>query len=102
LKKITDGSFWEHLEELRQRLFYVLGVLAGSIVVSFIFSRKIMELVLSSCPSELQTLAPTEAFAAHLNLSLAAGILVSSPVIFYQFWRFVSPGLSEVSRRETS
>ncbi len=94
-----EGSFWEHLEELRHRLFSVLGVLAGSIIVSFVFSRKLMELVLSSCPSELQALAPTEAIAAHLNISLAAGILVSSPVIFYQFWRFVSPGLYRKERK---
>ncbi|NOQ21496.1 MAG: twin-arginine translocase subunit TatC [Candidatus Aegiribacteria sp.] len=99
MKSITEGSFWEHLEEFRHRLFYVLGVLAGSTIVSFVFSRKLMELVLSRGPSELQTLAPVEAFAAHLNLSLAAGILVSSPVIFYQFWRFVSPGLFRKERR---
>lgn len=99
MRSITEGSFWEHLEELRRRLFYILGVLAGSVIVSFIFSRKLMELILSSGPSELQALAPTEAFAAHLNLSLAAGILVSSPVIFYQFWRFVSPGLFRKERK---
>ncbi|MCK4807035.1 MAG: twin-arginine translocase subunit TatC [Candidatus Aegiribacteria sp.] len=99
MKSIIEGSFWEHLEELRHRLFSVLGVLAGSIIVSFLFSRKLMELVLSSGPYELQTLAPTEAFAAHLNLSLAAGILVSSPVIFYQFWRFISPGLYRKERK---
>ena len=99
MKSIAEGSFWEHLEELRRRLFYILGVLAGSVIVSFIFSRKLMQLVLSSGPSELQALAPTEAFAAHLNLSLAAGILVSSPVIFYQFWRFVSPGLFRKERK---
>lgn len=99
MKIITEGSFWEHLEELRQRLFYVLGVLAGSVIVSFLFSRKLMELVLSRGPSELQALAPTEAFAAHLNLSLAAGILVSLPVILYQFWRFVSPGLFKKERK---
>jgi sec-independent protein translocase protein TatC len=99
LKSITEGSFWEHLEELRRRLFILLGVLAGSVIVTFIFSRKLMERVLLSGPLELQALAPTEAFSAHLNLSLAAGILVSSPVIFYQFWRFVAPGLYEKERR---
>lgn len=99
MKNITEGSFWEHLEEFRQRLFCILGVLAGSVIVSFVFSRKLMDLVLSRGPSELQTLAPTEAFAAHLNLSLTAGILVSSPVIFYQFWRFVSPGLYRKERK---
>lgn len=99
MKSITEGSFWEHLEELRHRLFYVLGVLGGLIIVSFFFSRQLMTLVISRGPAELQTLAPAEAFSAHLSLSLIAGILISSPVIFYQFWRFVSPGLREKERR---
>lgn len=99
MKSITEGSFWEHLEELRHRLFYVLGALGGMIVVSFFFSRQLMTLVISRGPAELQTLAPAEAFSAHLSLSLVAGILVSSPVIFYQFWRFVSPGLREKERK---
>jgi sec-independent protein translocase protein TatC len=99
MKSITEGSFWEHLEELRHRLFYVLGVLGGSIILSFLFSRQLMTLVVLRGPAELQTLAPAEAFSAHLNLSLVAGILISSPVIFYQFWRFVSPGLREKERK---
>ncbi len=99
MKTITEGSFWEHLEELRRRLFYVLAVLGGSTVVSFIFSRELMKQVLTRGPSALQALAPTEAFSAHLNISLAAGILVSLPVIFYQFWRFVSPGLFQKERK---
>ncbi len=99
MKSITEGSFWEHLEELRHRLFYVLGALGGMIVVSFFFSRQLMTLVISRGPAELQTLAPAEAFSAHLSLSLVAGIIISSPVIFYQFWRFVSPGLREKERK---
>lgn len=96
---ITEGSFWDHLEELRFRIFLIMAVLAISVIVSFIFSRQLMELVLSHGPEELQTLAPTEAFSAHLSLSLILGIIVSSPVIFYQFWRFVSPGLYQKERR---
>ncbi len=99
MKKITEGSFWEHLEEMRKRIFIVLGVLAGSVIVSFLFSRQLMILVLSHGPERLQTLAPPEAFSAHLNLSLAAGIIVSSTIIFYQFWRFVSPGLYRKERK---
>ncbi len=58
-----------------------------------------MTIVISRGPAELQTLAPTEAFSAHLNLSLLAGIIVCSPVIFYQFWRFVFPGLFKKERK---
>lgn len=99
MKSITEGSFWEHLEELRRRLFIVSGVLGGSVIISFFFSRQLMNLVISQGPSELQTLAPAEAFSAHLSLSLIAGIIVSSPAISYQFWKFVSPGLRERERK---
>jgi sec-independent protein translocase protein TatC len=88
-----EGTFWEHLEELRRRLIVVMAVLALTTAAGFVWSRDLMGLVLSSGPDPLQALAPSEAVVAHLKLSLIAGILVSSPVIFYQFWRFVSPGL---------
>lgn len=102
MKSVTEGSFWDHLEELRRRLFLVLGTLAGAVVVAFVFSRQLMELVISRSPMRLQTLAPAEAFSSHLNLSLAAGALVASPVIFYQFWKFVSPGLYSGEKRKAA
>ena len=100
MKTIEEGSFWDHLEELRHRLFRVASVVAGSVILAFVFCRHLMAAVISRAPQTLQTLAPTEAFAAHLNISLAAGLLVSSPVIFFQFWRFVAPGLYRKERRK--
>jgi sec-independent protein translocase protein TatC len=41
----------------------------------------------------LQTLAPADAFLGYLELSLVTGIVVAAPVIFYQLWAFISPGL---------
>lgn len=102
MKSVTEGSFWEHLEEFRRRLFLVIGTLAGLVVAAFVFSRRLMELVVVRSPIPLRTLAPAEAFSAHLNLSLAAGLLVASPVVFYQFWRFVSPGLYRSERRKAA
>ncbi|OPL20119.1 MAG: hypothetical protein AVO35_01310 [Candidatus Aegiribacteria sp. MLS_C] len=102
MKTVTEGSFWEHLEEFRRRLFLVLGTLTGFVIAAFVFSRRLMDLVLSRSPIPLRTLAPSEAFSAHLNLSLAAGMLAASPVVFYQFWRFVSPGLYRNERRKAA
>ncbi len=59
-----------------------------------------MRLVVCRSPMPLQTLAPAEAFSAHLNIALTAGVLAASPVIFYQFWRFVSPGLYRHERKK--
>ena len=102
MKSVTEGSFWDHLEEFRRRLFIVLGSLVVAVVTAFVFSRRLMELVVARSPMPLRTLAPAEAFSAHLNLSLAAGLIASSPLVFYQFWRFVSPGLYRSERRKAA
>jgi len=91
--RVTEGTFWEHLEELRHRLFLTVGILACAVAGCFFLSRKLMTLVLLSGPAVLQTLAPSEAVVAHLKIALIAGIIISSPVLSYQFWGFVSPGL---------
>ncbi|MBN2608087.1 MAG: twin-arginine translocase subunit TatC [Candidatus Fermentibacteraceae bacterium] len=100
MKSVSEGSFWEHLEEFRRRLFIVLGSLTVSVLAAFVFSRRLMDIIISKSPMHLRTLAPAEAFSAHLNLSLAAGLIAASPVFFYQFWRFVSPGLYRSERRK--
>ena len=54
-----------------------------------------MQILLRPYPNEekLIFLAPTEGFLVHIKIALFAGIILSLPVIFYQLWRFVAPGL---------
>lgn len=93
------GTFWDHLEELRRRLLYSLLAVAVCTVGGILVSKPILRLVLATGPDNLQTLSPPEAFAVHLKVSLVCGLIVASPVVFYQFWRFVSPGLYRGERR---
>lgn len=99
MKVITEGSFWDHLEELRWRILKSLAALIAATLGSFFFSRRLMALVLATGPETLQALAPTEAFVVHLKAALVAGVVIASPVVYYQFWRFVSPGLHGRERR---
>jgi len=99
VKTVEEGSFWEHLEELRRRLFIITAVLLAASFTAFIFCRPLMDFVLKTGPAHLQTLSPTEGISAHLILSLIAGIIVTSPILSYQFWRFVSPGLHKREKR---
>lgn len=87
--------FLDHLEELRQRMLKsILSVVLFSIG-SYFVSHEIMQLLLRPYPrsEKLIFLAPTEGFIVHIKIALFAGILLSLPVIFYQMWQFVSPGL---------
>jgi len=76
-----------------------LAAVTAAAIAAFVFARQLMDFVLSDAPLMLQTLSPAEAFTAHLTLALAAGLVVSSPVCFYQFWRFVAPGLHRKERK---
>ena len=86
----------DHLEELRRRVLIVflsIGVLA---LFSFLASDFLMVVIKLPVKQELPDLfffTPYEAFTVKLKISLAGGILLSLPIVFYHLWRFVSPGL---------
>src|SRR5580700_9942457 len=102
-------TIWEHLEELRRRIVKAaIGVLIGT-VAAWCFRVEILAwLVLPyqrtwftkfGKPLVLQTLAPADAFLGYLELSLTAGVIASVPMIFYQLWSFISPGLYKKEKR---
>ncbi len=96
-------SFLEHLEELRRRLIVCLVAIAGGTAVSFFFSDRLMEwlLRLAQYVPDLafQALEVPEKFVASMRLALTAGIALAFPVLVYQAWRFLSPGLYQNERR---
>jgi sec-independent protein translocase protein TatC len=102
-------TIWEHLEELRRCVIRAaVGVLAGTIA-AWVFRVQILAwlvipyqrtwLTRFNKPLLLQTLAPADAFLGYLEQSLTAGIIVSAPIIFYQLWAFISPGLYRKEKR---
>lgn len=92
----------EHLEELRSRIFKAgLAVIAGAIV-AFVFRNWIFDVLVAPYETavadrELVFFRPTEAFSLFMRISLYAGLVLASPVVIYQAWRFVSPAMT---RRE--
>jgi sec-independent protein translocase protein TatC len=102
-------TIWEHLEELRRRIIKAaLGVLGGT-VAAWCFRTQILAwlvipyqrtwLTRFNKPLQLQTLAPADAFLGYFELSLMTGVIVSVPIIFYQLWAFISPGLYKKEKR---
>ncbi len=92
-------SFTEHLEELRNRLIKILIAVAIGFVISYFFSKQLFYFLslplLEVLPKENSLIftALPEAFFTYLKISLFAGIFIASPYIFYQIWKFISPGL---------
>ena len=101
MREPAPMAFMEHLGELRNRVIKIGVAIVLASIASFVFHEWILELLARpferAVDSELAVFRPTEAFSLIMRLSLFGGIVLSSPVIIYQLWRFVSPALS---RRE--
>ena len=87
--------FLDHLEELRSRLLKSILVVFIATIICYFFSEEIMTFLTYPYPDKLIFLAPTESFIVHIKISLFAGIFLSLPILFYQLWQFVVPGLLE-------
>jgi sec-independent protein translocase protein TatC len=99
-----------HLTELRSRLVKALAALAVGTVVGYaLFPYLIEGLIAPYCTAleelrpdgtcSLIALRPLEPFSVRIKTSLVVGLFVGGPVIFYQVWRFVTPGLTRRERR---
>jgi sec-independent protein translocase protein TatC len=99
-------GFLEHLDELRTRLIRACIAIGAGMIVSFVLSEKIGEIVLSavlgSLPPGTEFLIytrPGEGFAFYLDLSLIGGVVLAAPFVAWQVWKFIAPGLYVNERR---
>jgi sec-independent protein translocase protein TatC len=97
--------FTAHLEELRKRLIVCFIAVGIGFVGAYGFKEKLFQVltaplvrVMESGDTLIFTNLP-EAFFTYLKVSFLAGLMLASPVILYQFWMFVAPGLYQRERR---
>lgn len=101
-----EMTFLEHLEELRWRILKSLAAIVLFAIVAFIKAdwlvgfltapaRRLDETVV------LQALKVSDMFMVQIIASLMAGLVLASPVVIYQIWRFVEPAMGRSSRRIT-
>ncbi len=102
MNSVIDKSqltFLDHLEELRWCLVKSISAVILFTILSFSFAQIILKFLIypiytiSPELGKLKFFGPAEGFLIHLKVSALAGVLVGLPVVFYQFWKFVSPGL---------
>ena len=94
-------TFWEHLDELRGRLWCVLLVALVAMVACFCFKQQLFAVVLWPKPDNMTLINVelTQQFLIHMRVALWAGIVIASPYIIYQMFAFVAPGLYAAERR---
>ena len=103
-EKLAEGTLLSHLVELRSRLFKMLGAVFVVFLVLLPFAREIFNFVaaplISVVPNgELIALSPVSPLTATIALSFYLAIFISMPVILYQLWAFVAPGLYKKEKR---
>jgi sec-independent protein translocase protein TatC len=103
--EIEDSSapLVEHLIELRNRLIWSVGAFLVAMILCFVVAEPILDFLLHPIELSMRELgdpnpvmqytAPQEYFFTLIQISVVAGLMVSFPVIAYQLWRFVAPGL---------
>ena len=107
-------TFWDHLDELRSVIIRILVITVVAAAVAFCLKEELFAVVLAPHTSEfityrlmgvepfsihLMNTGLTEQFMVHLKTAMYAGVLVASPYIIWQLFRFISPALYDNERR---
>ncbi len=96
----VEMSLFDHLEELRQRIFYSLIALVVGAVGCFLFVKPLVQLLEAPARGvKFLQLAPGEFFFVSLKVAGYSGLLVAIPVILYQIIQFILPGLTRRERQ---
>jgi sec-independent protein translocase protein TatC len=98
-----EATLGEHLEELRGRLFVMLGAIALGTVVAFIFSGHVLDWLDRPLPPghhRLLTTGVAEPFTVTILVSVYAGFVLALPVVLWQLWLFFAPAVDPAAERK--
>ncbi len=103
-------TFWEHLEELRGRLIKSIAAIAVGVAIAWIYRQPLLAwltrpFVLAWQSDQLGSKAtlhfgsPAALFIAYVKLAFIGGCVFALPVVLYQLWAFIAPGLYSKEKR---
>jgi sec-independent protein translocase protein TatC len=98
-----EATLVEHLEELRWRIFVMLGALALATIVAFVFHDKLLDWLNNPLPvghRRLATLGVAEPFTVTLTVCVYAGLVLSLPIALWQLWSFFAPAVEPMVERK--
>lgn len=96
-------TFWDHIAELRKRIFRSAIALVIGFGIAYAFHKEIFRILrlpfdmaymnVYHATPKLIAISLLEGFMVYLKMSLLVGLFIASPIIFYQIWGFIAPGL---------
>lgn len=99
-----DMTIYEHLEELRKRLMIVVVFFFIAVIGGLFLAKPLIHYLQHADEAAALTMNAfrvTDPLKIYFQMAFVVGIILTSPVILYQLWSFVSPGLHEKERRVT-
>lgn len=95
-----QASFIDHLEELRKRLLISFVTVIIFSIVCFAFAQRILNYIIKwTNIGTAYFFSPTEALMVNIKVALFIGFFISFPIILYQAWAFIGPGLTRKEQR---
>jgi sec-independent protein translocase protein TatC len=91
-------SLIEHLNELRYRLVVCLTATLVFSLISYRYVGVILE-ILTKPVGKLVFISPLELFMVYLKIAVIGGLILASPIVFYQLWKFVSGALKPQEKK---
>lgn len=97
----TEMTLIDHIEELRRRLLISLIALGVGVAISLFFGDRLVQLLTLPIGGlqKLQSIEITENLGVYMRVSLVAGVILASPVILYEVFLFLLPGLKPNEKR---
>src|SRR5262252_7124663 len=98
-----EATLGEHLEELRGRLFIMLGAVGVGTIVAYIFRNHVLDWLNQPLPADhrqVYTFGVAEPFTVTLTVCMYAGFVLALPVILWQVWGFFAPAVEPASERK--
>jgi sec-independent protein translocase protein TatC len=95
-------SFFEHLAELRVRIVWSIVPAGIGLLIALYFTERIIRFIsrpMVAMKTELVFMSPTEAFWTYMKVAMVTGLFIAMPVVLWNVWAFVAPGLHKHERR---
>lgn len=92
-------SFFDHLTELRTRIVWSLVPAGVGLLVALYFTKPVLKFLSGHLNTELVFTTPTEAFWTYMKVAMIMGLFIAMPVILWNVWAFVAPGLHKHERK---
>lgn len=99
-----DMTLLDHIEELRKRLVIIVVFFVLALIASFFLSQPLIKWIQHANVAQeitMNAFRVTDPFKVYMQVTFVLALIMISPLLLYQLWAFISPGLLDKERTAT-